>query len=153
MFVYPSYHLNISFPSSASFQYPQKIPTQIKLTKPNFRTPKNRGIENSNPKKSFDHPRHLKSRVPLLGRAGGGRNTWRFAGSNFLGSLLFSPAVVHVLFASQLLAPFKMVKRFLPCVMVNTKDLRRPFWDCPWCFSSLLGRDYHKENSLVDVVF
>ena len=50
-------------------------------------------------------------------------------------------------------AQFKTVKRFLPCVMVNTKELRRLFLDCPWCFSSLLGSDYHKENSLVDVVF
>ena len=31
---------------------------------PNFRTQKNPGIENFKPKKSFDHPRHLKSRLP-----------------------------------------------------------------------------------------
>ena len=30
----------------------------------NFPTQKNPGIENFKPKKSFDHPRHLKSRVP-----------------------------------------------------------------------------------------
>ena len=69
----------------------------------------------------------------------------------FLGSLLSSSAVVLLVF--QLLAPFKMVKRFLPCVMVNTKELRRLFLDCPWCLLSLLGSEYHKENSLVDVVF
>ena len=34
-----------------------KIPTQIKL-------PKKILAKFSNPKKSFDHPRHLKSRVP-----------------------------------------------------------------------------------------
>ena len=28
--------------------------------------PKNTGIENFKPKKSFDHPRHLKSGVPHL---------------------------------------------------------------------------------------
>ena len=87
--------------------------------------------------------------ILLTVRTGGEGNTWRFAGSNFLGRLLSSSAIV--LLASQLLAPFKMVKRFLPCVMVNTKDLL--FLYCPWCFSSVLGSDYHKENSLVDVVF
>ena len=55
-----------------SFQYPPKIPTQIQLPKKihaKFSYPKiswNRKF-NSNPKKSFDHPRHLKFRVPALG--------------------------------------------------------------------------------------
>ena len=52
MFVYSSYHLTISFPSSDFFKYPQKIPTQIKLPKPNFRTQKNPGIENFKPQKN-----------------------------------------------------------------------------------------------------
>ena len=54
-----------------SFYYPKKIPTQIKLPKKilaKFSYPqKIPGSTISNPKKSFDHPRYLKSRVPLPG--------------------------------------------------------------------------------------
>ena len=38
--------------------------SHLKKYFPNFRTQKNPGIENSNPKKSFDHPRHLKLGAP-----------------------------------------------------------------------------------------
>ena len=40
--------------------------SHLKKYFPNFRTQKNPGIENSNPKKSFDHPRHLKLGAPPL---------------------------------------------------------------------------------------
>ena len=52
MFVYSSYHLNISFPS-----IPPKNPVPKKIPESKI----------SNPKKSFDHLRHLKSRVTPLG--------------------------------------------------------------------------------------
>ena len=54
-----------------SLWYPQKIPTQIKLSKKNtcqiFVPNKIPESKVSNPKKSFGHPRHLKSRVPPPG--------------------------------------------------------------------------------------
>ena len=52
MFVSSSYHLNISFPS-----IPPKNPVPKKIPESKI----------SNPKKSFDHLRHLKSRVTPLG--------------------------------------------------------------------------------------
>ena len=103
MFVYSSYHLNISFPSSGSHfnkleqvlethkngfvstltlwitlnktnpgkNITNNFTTQIKLPQKilaNFSYPKKIPESKiSNPKKSFDHPRHLKSRVPPLG--------------------------------------------------------------------------------------
>ena len=118
MFVYSSYHLNISFPSSGShfnklervLETPKNgfvstVTLWITLNKTNsktrlfvlysqnyaaralpilFNTPKKSLLKSSypsqifvpkkipeskisNPKKSFDHPRHLKSRVPPLG--------------------------------------------------------------------------------------
>ena len=103
MFVYSSYHLNISFPSSGSHfnkleqvlethkngfvstltlwitlnktnpgkNITNNFTTQIKLPPKilaNFSYPKKIPESKiSNPKKSFDHPRHLKSRVPPLG--------------------------------------------------------------------------------------
>ena len=60
MFVSPSYHLTLSHrhyhESSDCFEYPQKIPTYIK-------PPQNILAKFSYPKKSFDHPCHLKSSV------------------------------------------------------------------------------------------
>ena len=53
--------------STNSIQYPTKIPNQIKLPKKilaKFSYPKTPEIEDFKPKKSFDHPRHLKSQVP-----------------------------------------------------------------------------------------
>ena len=50
------------------FLIPPKVPMKNQATPkkylPNFRTQKNPRIENFRPKKSFDHPHHLKSRVP-----------------------------------------------------------------------------------------
>ena len=52
---------------SDCFEYPKYLylnqATQKKFL-PNFPTQKHPGIENFKPKKSFDHPRHLKSGVP-----------------------------------------------------------------------------------------
>ena len=63
MFVSPSYHLTLSHrhyhESSDCFEYPPKIPTYIK-------PPKNILAKFFYPKKSFDHPCHLKSSVLLL---------------------------------------------------------------------------------------
>ena len=73
--VYSSYHLKLSFPHLVDAENlqivldTQKIPTKIKPPKkylPNFPTQKNPESKISNPKTSFDHPRLLKSRVPLL---------------------------------------------------------------------------------------
>ena len=58
------------YKSSDCFEYPQKSLLKSSHPKrylPNFLTQKNPGIENFKSKKSFDHPRHLKSRVPPLG--------------------------------------------------------------------------------------
>ena len=53
--------------SSYRFEYPKEFPlnqaTQ-KSTRQNFQPPKILKLKISNPKKSFDHPCHLKSRVP-----------------------------------------------------------------------------------------
>ena len=95
MFVYSSYHLNISFPSSGS--HFNKLERVLETPKNGFvstvmlwitlnKTNPGKNITNnfttqifipkkiteskiSNPKKSFDHPSHLKSRVPPLGSA------------------------------------------------------------------------------------
>ena len=60
MFVSPSYHLTLSHrhyhESSDCSEYPQKIPTYIK-------PPQNILAKFSYPKKTFDHPCHLKSSV------------------------------------------------------------------------------------------
>ena len=53
--------------SSDHFEYPKKSILKSSHPKkylPNLHTQKNPGIENFKPKKSFDHPRHLKSGVP-----------------------------------------------------------------------------------------
>ena len=55
--------------SSDCFEYPKKSPLKSSHPKkylPNFPTRKNPGIKNFKPKKSFDHPHHLKSGVPPL---------------------------------------------------------------------------------------
>ena len=53
--------------SSYRFEYPKEFllnqATQ-KSTRQNFQPPKILKLKISNPKKSFDHPCHLKSRVP-----------------------------------------------------------------------------------------
>ena len=55
---------------SYRFEYPKEFllnqATQ-KSTRQNFQPPKILKLKISNPKKSFDHPCHLKSRVPPLG--------------------------------------------------------------------------------------
>ena len=86
VFVYSSYHLKLSFPhlvailttlgirghyheSSDCFEYPQKSLLKSSHPEkylPNFPTQKIPGSKISNPKKSFDHPRHLKSGPPGL---------------------------------------------------------------------------------------
>ena len=56
--------------SSDCFEYPKKSLLKSSHPKkylPNFPTQKNPGMENFKPKKSFDHPRHLKSGEPPLG--------------------------------------------------------------------------------------
>ena len=53
--------------SSNCFEYPKNLYFNLATQKkylPNFPTQKHPGIENFKPKKSFDHPRHLKSGVP-----------------------------------------------------------------------------------------
>ena len=57
--------------SSDHFEYPKKSILKSSHPKkylPNLHTQKNPGSKISNPKKSFDHPRHLKSGVPPLGQ-------------------------------------------------------------------------------------
>ena len=68
------------------FEYPKQSLLKSSHPKkylPNFPTQKNPGVENFRPpKKSFDHPRHLNSRVPPLGSGiqGGGVNVWKHSG-------------------------------------------------------------------------
>ena len=76
LFVYSSYHLNLSFPHLVDAEnlqivlHTQKNPYLDKATKKilaKFSYPKKFPESKiSNPKTSFDHPCHLKSRVPLL---------------------------------------------------------------------------------------
>ena len=61
----------------------------------------------SNPKKSFDHPRHLKSRVPPLGRGFGIREKircgLRFFGVFLCGFAVFGPPLRPPPFGSHVL--------------------------------------------------
>ena len=50
--------------SSDCFEYPKNLYLNQATPKKYFPTQKHPGIENFKPKKSFDHPRHLKSGVP-----------------------------------------------------------------------------------------
>ena len=59
-------YAGITLKSSHSFEYPKENLLQSRQPKnylPNFPTQKIQEWNISNPKKSFDHPRHLKSEV------------------------------------------------------------------------------------------